>query len=194
MTWVKKTLILCCGSGIRCLFDLDPGSGAFLTRIRDRGSGTFYPDPGSDALLTRDGKAMIWILTLNFIFWRKFKRYRLCFRSDVAGVWSCVCREGWDGKDCATRLETQCADGLDNDAGQHVAPPPCPCPSLPVPICLALSYPVRYRYWPASTCSKISMYMHMIWTIRGSSVVFVGRFMELMKHFEKKVCLRCHSW
>ena len=55
--------------------------------------------------------------------------YYFLSRSDVAGVWSCGCREGWDGKDCATRLETQCGDGLDNDAGQLIT---VLCPSWSV--------------------------------------------------------------
>ncbi len=136
------------GSGIRCLFFPDPGSnafdpdpgsdtGTFLTRIRDPlpfwpGFGIRFlldPDPGSgmEKLWSGPGSA-----TLIISCWRKFKIMSSLFRSDVAGVWSCVCREGWDGKDCATRLETQCADGLDNDAGQH-APPPPPVPIRPYP-------------------------------------------------------------
>ena len=38
-------------------------------------------------------------------------------RSSFSGEWRCQCEAGWDGADCATRLETQCGDGLDNDGG-----------------------------------------------------------------------------
>ena len=34
-----------------------------------------------------------------------------------AGDWRCLCSAGWDGDDCSTRLETNCADGVDNDGG-----------------------------------------------------------------------------
>ena len=34
------------------------------------------------------------------------------------GDWRCVCSAGWDGDDCSTRLETNCADGIDNDGGE----------------------------------------------------------------------------
>jgi len=36
-------------------------------------------------------------------------------RSNFHGDWSCECKDGWDGVDCSTRLETNCNDGLDND-------------------------------------------------------------------------------
>ena len=35
----------------------------------------------------------------------------------MSGDWRCECDLGWDGADCATRLETQCRDGVDNDGG-----------------------------------------------------------------------------
>ena len=32
----------------------------------------------------------------------------------------CVCSASWDGDDCSTRLETNCADGIDNDKGEFL--------------------------------------------------------------------------
>ena len=38
----------------------------------------------------------------------------------LSGDWRCECDLGWDGADCATRLETQCGDGVDNDGGEII--------------------------------------------------------------------------
>ena len=38
----------------------------------------------------------------------------------MSGDWRCECDLGWDGADCATRLETQCGDGVDNDGGEII--------------------------------------------------------------------------
>lgn len=34
-------------------------------------------------------------------------------------LWECRCSDGWDGPDCSVLLEQNCADGRDNDKGQH---------------------------------------------------------------------------
>lgn len=40
-------------------------------------------------------------------------------RTNFHGAWRCECAPGWDGEDCATRLETACSDGQDNDGGEE---------------------------------------------------------------------------
>ena len=34
------------------------------------------------------------------------------------GEYRCVCGEGWAGRDCGIRLETECSDKRDNDNGE----------------------------------------------------------------------------
>lgn len=34
------------------------------------------------------------------------------------GEYRCVCGEGWAGRDCGIRLETECNDKKDNDNGE----------------------------------------------------------------------------
>ena len=31
--------------------------------------------------------------------------------------WSCECEGGWEGDDCSVRMESDCSDEVDNDAG-----------------------------------------------------------------------------
>ena len=40
-------------------------------------------------------------------------------RTNFHGAWRCECAPGWDGENCATRLETACSDGQDNDGGRQ---------------------------------------------------------------------------
>ena len=41
-----------------------------------------------------------------------------CVRDDRKQMWGCECEEGWGGRYCAVRLETNCQDGVDDDQGK----------------------------------------------------------------------------
>lgn len=35
-------------------------------------------------------------------------------------MYTCVCKDGWEGKNCAVRLEMECNDEIDNDRGKII--------------------------------------------------------------------------
>ena len=101
--------------------------------------------PGAGALT---GKYSLWSYSL-------FLLRSLLNVTHGAGDWRCECELGWDGADCATRLETQCGDGLDNDGGEMTA-----CNNVTDPVCHTV---IHLHYAPL--IATIWLKLHLIFNL-----------------------------